>query len=84
MIFIFICLYFLYFVYSLTKLCLKGSYSVSKGAAMDPHPQVIPPTPSGYPYQKGHIGSLMRTWFPQLKYLTKVPQKITDSPSKLA
>ena len=38
---------------SLTKLCLYGSYRISKGAAMDPHPKVIPTTPAGYPVSKG-------------------------------
>ena len=41
--------------YSLTKLCLWSSYSMYKGGAMDPHPQVIPPGPlSKEPHREPH------------------------------
>ena len=68
---IFLSVYF----FSLTMLSLYGSYSVSKGAAIVPAPGDSPTPRSGYPYQKGHIGSLMGAWFPQRNI--NIPTKYT-------
>ena len=41
-----------------------GLYQV-RACCCVPRPQEFPHIRSGYPYQKGHIGSLMGAWFPQ-------------------
>ena len=61
---------------SLTKSSFSGSYRVLAEflkAALRISPTLVRPHPRLRPDQKGHIGSLMRTWFPQLKYHTEFP-----------